>query len=356
MADLQFSIRTPFSCTLLPSEPSTSEPSTITAKTLSTTSPSPPQIEIFESKSNPSLKLILATSFDENDEINVLLKEKTLSDESFKIIIPPPCIEKVKETIEINSIDNLKNINETVLSNSSVVNNNINNNNSETILVDDPSSSSFVSQIQSITAVAVATASSMTATTPTITIVYLPTDGYQTPDDTIIEEDESINDSPQLFIITDKLPIRNDSITVDDLSPTTDEYQECMNFQKNVDDLDDDVDEYDLVTDGCNLAPGCVAPTPTPAPSIAPLAEVEIDPPDDEGDFEIEIDTTAIIDEIDEENDGGECSSSSFKPDDEKKKRKKRNSDSKKSDEELEQTDGSSKGNEQFAVCPWDEE
>lgn len=335
MADLQFSIRTSFACTLIP-EPSASAPSSMTAKT--SPSPPPPQTDIFESKSNPSLKLNLATSFDENDEINVL-KQKTVSDESLKILIP--CIEK--ETID-NSIDNLKNINETVLSNPSV---NINNNNSETILVEDPSSSSFVSQIQSITAVAVATASSMTATTPTITIVYLPTESDdKTPEDVIIEEDQP----DELFIITDKLqePTRNDSITVDDLSPTTDEYQECMNFQKNV--VDDD-DEYDLVTDGCNLAPGCVAPTPTPAPSIAPLAEVEIDPPDDEGDFEI--DEMVIDDEIIEENDGGECSN--FKPDDEKKKRKKRNSDSKKSDGELEQLDAS-KGNEQFAVCPWDEE
>lgn len=338
MADLQFSIRTSFACTLIP-EPSASETSSTIAKT--SQSPPPPQTDIFESKSNPSLKLNLATSFDENDEINVL-KEKTVSDESLKILIP--CIEK--ETIENNSIDNLKNINETVLSNPSV---NIINNNSETILVEDPSSSSFISQIQSITAVAVATASSMTATTPTITIVYLPTESDETPDDIIIEEDEPF-DQPQLYIITDKLqePTRNDSITVDDLSPTTEEYQECMNFQKNV--VDDDDDEYDLVTDGCNLAPGCVAPTPTPAPSIAPLAEVEIDPPDDEGDFEID---KIVVDEINEENDGGECSS--FKPDDEKKKRKKRNSDSKKSDGELEQQDAS-KGNEQFAVCPWDEE
>lgn len=339
MADIQFSIRTSFACTLIP-EPSSSESSSITVKK----SPSPPPLhtEILESKSNPSLKLNFATSFDENDEINVL-KQKTVSDESLKILVP--CIEK--ETFENNSIDNLKNINETVLSNPSV---NINNNNSETILVEDPSSSSFVSQIQSITAVAVATASSMTATTPTITIVYLPTESEETPENIIIEEEEPIIDQPQLFIITDNLkePTRNDSITVDDLSPTTDEYQECMNFQKNV---DDDDDEYDLVTDGCNLAPGCVAPTPTPAPSIAPLAEVEIDPPDDEGDFDIE---TMVVDEIDEENDGGECSSS--KPDDGKKKRKKRNSDSKKlSDGELEQQDGS-KGNEQFAVCPWDEE
>ncbi|XP_049542721.1 uncharacterized protein LOC125955621 [Anopheles darlingi] len=35
---------------------------------------------------------------------------------------------------------------------------------------------------------------------------------------------------------------------------------------------------------GTGLVPGCVAPAPTPAPSIAPLAEVELDPPDDDDD------------------------------------------------------------------------
>uniref|UniRef100_A0A182QRC7 RGS domain-containing protein n=1 Tax=Anopheles farauti TaxID=69004 RepID=A0A182QRC7_9DIPT len=41
--------------------------------------------------------------------------------------------------------------------------------------------------------------------------------------------------------------------------------------------------EYDICMDASEgLLPGCVAPAPTPAPSIAPLAEVELDPPDDE--------------------------------------------------------------------------
>ncbi|KAJ6638161.1 Regulator of G-protein signaling 7 [Pseudolycoriella hygida] len=59
----------------------------------------------------------------------------------------------------------------------------------------------------------------------------------------------------------------------EELSPTTDEYQECCpptDYQ------------YDISTEGEILAPGCVAPAPTPAPSIAPLAEVEVDPPEDE--------------------------------------------------------------------------
>lgn len=66
-------------------------------------------------------------------------------------------------------------------------------------------------------------------------------------------------------------------IPQEELSPTTDEYQECclpVNYQ------------YDISTEGEMLARGCVAPAPTPAPSIAPLAEVEVDPPEDELDTE----------------------------------------------------------------------
>lgn len=62
-------------------------------------------------------------------------------------------------------------------------------------------------------------------------------------------------------------------IPQEELSPTTDEYQECCppaDYQ------------YDISAEGEILAPGCVAPAPTPAPSIAPLAEVEVDPPEDE--------------------------------------------------------------------------
>lgn len=67
------------------------------------------------------------------------------------------------------------------------------------------------------------------------------------------------------------------AIPQEELSPTTEEYQECC--------PPDDY-QYDISTEGEILAPGCVAPAPTPAPSIAPLAEVEVDPPDDELDIE----------------------------------------------------------------------
>lgn len=69
---------------------------------------------------------------------------------------------------------------------------------------------------------------------------------------------------------------QNDDIAIqqqDDLSPSMDEYQECNPTSGDY--------QYDIIT-GEVLVPGCVAPAPTPAPLIAPLAEIEIDPPDDE--------------------------------------------------------------------------
>lgn len=68
---------------------------------------------------------------------------------------------------------------------------------------------------------------------------------------------------------------KSDEITVqqEDLSPSMDEYEECNPTSGDY--------QYDTIV-GETLAPGCVAPAPTPAPLIAPLAEIEIDPPDDE--------------------------------------------------------------------------
>lgn len=68
---------------------------------------------------------------------------------------------------------------------------------------------------------------------------------------------------------------KSDETTVqqDDLSPSMDEYEECHPTSGDF--------PYDIIA-GETLAPGCVAPAPTPAPLIAPLAEIEIDPPDDD--------------------------------------------------------------------------
>lgn len=68
---------------------------------------------------------------------------------------------------------------------------------------------------------------------------------------------------------------RKDDVAIqqDDLSPSMDEYEDCNPTGGDY--------QFDTVT-GELLMPGCVAPAPTPAPLIAPLAEIEIDPPDDE--------------------------------------------------------------------------
>lgn len=70
---------------------------------------------------------------------------------------------------------------------------------------------------------------------------------------------------------TDEIPAQQE-----DLSPSMDEYEECNPTSGDY--------LYDTITGGERLVPGCIAPAPTPAPliAIAPLAEIEVDPPDDE--------------------------------------------------------------------------
>jgi len=56
---------------------------------------------------------------------------------------------------------------------------------------------------------------------------------------------------------------------LDELSPTTDEYQEFGDAKDAVDDFD-------------SIDIGYIPPAPTPAPSMAPLAELDVDTVDDE--------------------------------------------------------------------------
>ncbi|XP_032580531.1 uncharacterized protein LOC6614910 isoform X1 [Drosophila sechellia] len=59
---------------------------------------------------------------------------------------------------------------------------------------------------------------------------------------------------------------------LDELSPTTDEYQEGLQFG----------DAKDAVEDFDSIDIGYIPPAPTPAPSMAPLAELDVDTVDDE--------------------------------------------------------------------------
>lgn len=156
-------------------------------------------------------------------------------------------------------------------------------------------------------------------------------------------------------------------IPQEELSPTTEEYQECC--------PPDDY-QYDISTEGEILVPGCVAPAPTPAPSIAPLAEVEIDPPDDELDVEELEDViagavgqrpdTKLSSQISEDVASEEGDAGNQHTEQTKRKRKKRNSESKLEKDSTcasldppqivetpqMETDTPSRN----AVCPWDDE
>lgn len=88
---------------------------------------------------------------------------------------------------------------------------------------------------------------------------------------------DTLDDAMQTSDLDQLDVIEVGTIPQEELSPTTEEYQECC--------PPDDY-QYDISTEGEILVPGCVAPAPTPAPSIAPLAEVEVDPPDDDLDAE----------------------------------------------------------------------
>lgn len=157
------------------------------------------------------------------------------------------------------------------------------------------------------------------------------------------------------------------AIPQEELSPTTEEYQECC--------PPDDF-QYDISTEGEILVPGCVAPAPTPAPSIAPLAEVEIDPPDDELDVdELEVDVpgavgqrsdTILSTQNSEDMPKGDADVSNQHTEQTKRKRKKRNSESRVEKDSpcaaleqpqiVETTQMETDTPSRNAVCPWEDE
>ncbi|XP_017869062.1 PREDICTED: uncharacterized protein LOC108617794 [Drosophila arizonae] len=83
-----------------------------------------------------------------------------------------------------------------------------------------------------------------------------------------------INVCSKKIIVEEKIDYHIQENEVE-LSPTTDEYQEGMHFSNK-----DVVFDYDIIETERYL--GCTAPAPTPAPSLAPLAVLEVDIADDE--------------------------------------------------------------------------
>ena len=114
--------------------------------------------------------------------------------------------------------------------------------------------------------------------------------------------------------------------------PEDDNFCETILTRKKSNEHDED---YEMVMEGESLAPGCVPPAPTPAPSIAPLAEVEMDPADDDLDVDY-LPPTSASDELAKK----------------KKKKEKKEREAvrvQKSEEESEKKTGN-------PVCPWDDE
>ncbi|XP_017474605.1 PREDICTED: uncharacterized protein LOC108365155 isoform X1 [Rhagoletis zephyria] len=79
--------------------------------------------------------------------------------------------------------------------------------------------------------------------------------------------------------------------TQEELSPTTDEYQEGLQFDG------DDKEDYDYDIIDTDTQAGYIPPAPTPAPSMAPLAEMDIDTVDDDEPCE-EIEPMVEVEEL----------------------------------------------------------
>ncbi|XP_039496991.1 uncharacterized protein LOC120455151 isoform X1 [Drosophila santomea] len=145
---------------------------------------------------------------------------------------------------------------------------------------------------------------------------------------------------------------------LDELSPTTDEYQEGLQFG----DAKDAVDDFD------SIDVGYIPPAPTPAPSMAPLAVLDVDTVDDEP-CEPAAPTPAPPSSSSREMvlASGSASASATPTssnEEARKRRKKRNSEGKKlssqdeKDREAREKAGGSSMDaaDHNAVCPWEDE
>ncbi|XP_054727371.1 uncharacterized protein LOC129237029 isoform X1 [Anastrepha obliqua] len=159
--------------------------------------------------------------------------------------------------------------------------------------------------------------------------------------------------------------------TQEELSPTTDEYQEGLQFDT------DGKEDYDYDIVDTDTQAGYIPPAPTPAPSMAPLAEMDIDTVDDEPCEEPELmlevtelptTPTPAIDAVEMMPALVETAAPA-NTEEVKKRRKKRGMDSKKihSVDEKEKASTSAGGTtdasggtkseaDRNAVCPWEDE
>ncbi|KAH8287232.1 hypothetical protein KR054_004712 [Drosophila jambulina] len=203
-----------------------------------------------------------------------------------------------------------------------------------------------------------APAAAAAASPPTIKVLELeaitpvssePADPGQEPKtETTTEEQPLLADETERDVVVAAEGRRGEiEPALEELSPTTDEYQEGLQFGSDTKDVVDDYDSIDA-----DLQLGYIPPAPTPAPSMAPLAELDVDTVDDEpcdSGREPVASATATPTSSNEEA---------------RKRRKKRNSEGKKhggsqddKEKDKDKAGGSSLGAaDHNAVCPWEDE
>ncbi|XP_041451362.1 uncharacterized protein LOC111082044 isoform X2 [Drosophila obscura] len=141
-----------------------------------------------------------------------------------------------------------------------------------------PSSMTMVKEVQ----IELIESRDLADTPPTIKVLELvaSTPGAQTlpPGQsqeplTTTTEDAALADDETVEAAQAQVPLSEASEALqDELSPTTDEYQEGLQFGNDSKDV---VDDYDSIDSDIQL--GYIPPAPTPAPSMAPLAELDVD-------------------------------------------------------------------------------
>lgn len=113
-----------------------------------------------------------------------------------------------------------------------------------------------------------------------------------------------------------------------------------MNLISHQQSQDDDF-EVAMVSE---LVPGCVAPAPTPAPSIAPLAEIEVDPAEDD------------VDNVAEQLENVEPKPEVERKKKRKEKREKEGGESHSQSQAEAESSNDPEKSKRNAVCPWEDE
>jgi len=123
--------------------------------------------------------------------------------------------------------------------------------------------------------------------------------------------------------------------------------QQMLAHQHSMSQDEQDLD-FTMVTE---LLPGCVAPAPTPAPSIAPLAELDADPPDDD------VETPTADSQLPSFEVTAAAAAAEQKPEVERKKKRREKKDKEGAAGQTEATSSTDPDkSKRNAVCPWEDE